>query len=190
MITVWISTEIPPVILAFIIGPDQTGYDESLGPITNLIGLAQGLSFLGIVRLSGKLFNSNENPLLAGAVAVAYGTAVVGLMFTLTPTFIANGFYQGTMSADMVTDLGFALNFTQFLIGALWVSQVVRADSGQLPSWGRNVGNAQAYGSAAVLLAFYFGAIGEALFVPALVLFGIVLYPLFIFGLFKAFAKQ
>ena len=140
--------------------------------------------------MSGKLFNSEENPLLAGAVAVAYGTAVVGLMFTLTPTFIANGFYQGTMSADMVTDLGFALNFTQFLIGALWVSQVVRADSGQLPSWGRNVGNAQAYGSAAVLLAFYFGAIGEALFVPALVLFGIVLYPLFIFGLFKAFADQ
>ena len=84
----------------------------------------------------------------------------------------------------------FALNFTQFLIGALWVSQVVRADSGQLPSWGRNVGNAQAYGSAAVLLAFYFGAIGEALFVPALVLFGIVLYPLFIFGLFKAFSEQ
>jgi drug/metabolite transporter (DMT)-like permease len=80
------------VILAFVIGPDQTGYDESLGPITNLIGLAQGLSFLGIVRLSGKLFNSDENPLLAGAVAVAYGTAVVGLMFTLTPTFIANGF--------------------------------------------------------------------------------------------------
>lgn len=31
------------VILAFVIGPDQTGYDESLGPITNLIGLAQGL---------------------------------------------------------------------------------------------------------------------------------------------------
>ena len=79
-------------------------------------------------------------------------------MFTLTPTFIANGFYQGTMSADMVTDLGFALNFTQFLIGALWVSQVVRADGGQLPSWGKNVGNAQAYGSAAVLLAFYFGS--------------------------------
>jgi hypothetical protein len=178
------------VILAFVIGPDQTGYDESLGPITNLIGLAQGLSFLGIVRLSGKLFNSDENPLLAGAVAVAYGTAVVGLMFTLTPTFIANGFYQGTMSADMVSDLGFALNFTQFLIGALWVSQVVRADGGQLPSWGKNVGNAQAYGSAAVLLAFYFGAIGEALFVPALVLFGIVLYPLFIFGLSKAFAES
>ena len=67
---------------------------------------------------------------------------------------------------------------------------MVRADGGQLPSWGKNVGNAQAYGSAAVLLAFYFGAIGEALFVPALVLFGIVLYPLFIFGLSKAFAES
>ena len=72
------------VILAFVIGPDQTGYDESLGPITNLIGLAQGLSFLGIVRLSGKLFNSEENPLLAGAVAVAYGTAVATCDFADT----------------------------------------------------------------------------------------------------------
>ena len=33
------------VILAFVIGPDQTGYDESLGPITNLIGLLKDYHF-------------------------------------------------------------------------------------------------------------------------------------------------
>ena len=185
-----LATLIVFIVLAFVIGPDETGYNEDFGALTGLVGFAQGLTFLGLVRLSGKLFNAKEKPLLAGAVAVTYGVGVVGLMFALTPTFIANGFTVRGISADTVTDLSFYLNFTQFLIGALWISQVVRADEGQLPSWGKLVGNTQAYGSAAVLFAFYFGVIGQALFVPALLLFGIVLYPVFIYGMSQAFSNN
>ena len=111
-------------------------------------------------------------------------------MFSLTPTFIANGFNVRGISADTVTDLSFYLNFTQFLFGALWIANVVRADEGQLPSWGKTVGSIQAYGSAAVLFAFYFGVIGQPLFVPALALFGIVLYPAFIYGMSQAFSNN
>jgi hypothetical protein len=168
-----LATLIVFIVLAFVIGPDETGYNEDFGALTGLVGFAQGLTFLGLVRLSGKLFNAKEKPLLAGAVAVTYGVGVVGLMFALTPTFIANGFTVRGISADTVTDLSFYLNFTQFLIGALWISQVVRA-----------------YGSAAVLFAFYFGVIGQALFVPALLVFGIVLYPVFIYGMSQAFSNN
>ena len=59
-----------------------------------------------------------------------------------------------------------------------------------MPSGAKIVGNAQAYGSAAVLLAFYFGVIGQSLFVPALALFGIVLYPAFIYGMSQAFSNN
>ena len=163
------------IFLAFVIGPDEIGYNESFGSLLGLVGLAQGLSFLGIIRLSGKLFNAKDNPLLAGAVAVTYGVSIVGLMFSLTPTFIANGFSVRGISADTVTDLSFYLNFTQFLFGALWIANVVRADEGQLPSWGKTVGSIQAYGSAAVLFAFYFGVIGQPLFVPALALAGLAI---------------
>ena len=184
-----VATLINFVFLAFVIGPDEIGYNESYGAL-GLVGLAQGVTFLGIIRLSGKLFNSDENPLLAGAVAVTYGVAIVGLMFALTPTFIANGFSVRGISADTVNDLSFYLNFTQFLFAAFWIGQVVRADVGQLPSGAKIVGNAQAYGSAAVLLAFYFGVIGQSLFVPALALFGIVLYPAFIYGMSQAFSNN
>ena len=152
-----VATLINFIFLAFVIGPDEIGYNESFGSLLGLVGLAQGLSFLGLIRLSGKLFNAKDNPLLAGAVAVTYGVSIVGLMFSLTPTFIANGFNVRGISADTVTDLSFYLNFTQFLFGALWIANVVRADEGQLPSWGKTVGSIQAYGSAAVLFAFYFG---------------------------------
>ena len=104
--------------------------------------------------------------------------------------FIANGFNVRGISADTVTDLSFYLNFTQFLFGALWIANVVRADEGQLPSWGKTVGSIQAYGSAAVLFAFYFGVIGQPVFVPALALFGIVLYPAFIYGMSQAFSNN
>ena len=113
------ATLIVFIVLAFVIGPDETGYNEDFGALTGLVGFAQGLTFLGLVRLSGKLFNAKEKPLLAGAVAVTYGVGVVGLMFALTPTFIANGFTVRGISADTVTDLSFYLNFTQFLISAL-----------------------------------------------------------------------
>jgi len=185
-----VATLINFVFLAFVIGPDEIGYNESFGALLGLVGLAQGITFLGIIRLSGKLFNADENPLLAGAVAVTYGVAIVGLMFSLTPTFIANGFSVRGISADTVNDLSFYLNFTQFLFAAFWIGQVVRADEGQLPTWGKTVGNAQAYGSAAVLFAFYFGVIGQSLFVPALALFGIVLYPTFIYAMSQAFSKN
>ena len=185
-----LATSIVFIVLAFVIGPDNTGYSEDLGAITGLVGFVQGVTFLGLIRLSGKLFNAKDNPLLAGAVAVTYGVGVVGLMFTLTPTFIANGFTVRGISADTVTDLSFYLNFTQFLFGALWISQVVRADEGQLPSWGKTVGNVQAYGSAVVIFAFYFGVIGQSLFVPSLALFGIVLYPVFIYCMAQAFSKS
>ena len=185
-----VATLINFIFLAFVIGPDEIGYNESFGSLLGLVGLAQGLSFLGIIRLSGKLFNAKDNPLLAGAVAVTYGVSIVGLMFSLTPTFIANGFNVRGISADTVTDLSFYLNFTQFLFGALWIANVVRADEGQLPSWGKTVGSIQAYGSAAVLFAFYFGVIGQPLFVPALALFGIVLYPAFIYGMAQAFSNN
>ena len=174
-----VATLINFIFLAFVIGPDEIGYNESFGSLLGLVGLAQGLSFLGLIRLSGKLFNAKDNPLLAGAVAVTYGVS-----------FIANGFNVRGISADTVTDLSFYLNFTQFLFGALWIANVVRADEGQLPSWGKTVGSIQAYGSAAVLFAFYFGVIGQPVFVPALALFGIVLYPAFIYGMSQAFSNN
>ena len=117
-----VATLINFIFLAFVIGPDEIGYNESFGSLLGLVGLAQGLSFLGIIRLSGKLFNAKDNPLLAGAVAVTYGVSIVGLMFSLTPTFIANGFNVRGISADTVTDLSFYLNFTQFLFCLLYTS--------------------------------------------------------------------
>ena len=50
-----VATLINFIFLAFVIGPDEIGYNESFGSLLGLVGLAQGLSFLGLIRLSGKL---------------------------------------------------------------------------------------------------------------------------------------
>ena len=44
-----VATLINFIFLAFVIGPDEIGYNESFGSLLGLVGLAQGLSFLGML---------------------------------------------------------------------------------------------------------------------------------------------
>ena len=177
------------VFAAFIIGPDSPGYPEDVGPILGLVGFLQTATLLRIIAGSMRLYGE-EDSLFVGSARVAYVGAGVGLMTTLTPTFIANSPFSSTITADLMSDVGSSIQNTIFILVAVWIINLTRVDSGKLPSWGKTAGAVQAYGSLVAIFGLYFGLIPASIFVPIVLLFGIVLYPIFVFGLSRTFAAN
>ena len=89
-----------------------------------------------------------------------------------------------------MSDVGSSIQNTIFILVAVWIINLTRVDSGKLPSWGKTAGAVQAYGSLVAIFGLYFGLIPASIFVPIVVLFGIVLYPIFVFGLSRTFAAN
>ena len=175
-------------VTAFIIGPENPGYSTNLGPILGLLGFLQTITYMRIIAGSMRLYGE-EDPLFVGSARAAYVVAGAGLVTTLAPTFIANSPFPSDIDANTMYDLGQAIQNTIFIVGAVWIINMVRIDNGKLSSWAKTAGLAQGYGSIVALFGLYFGVIPASIFIPAVVLFGIVLYPVFIFGLSKAFSN-
>ena len=177
------------LIQVFVLGPEATGYNETWGPVIGLISALQLMAGMGVIRLSGKLLDDKDKPLLTGSIALGYTVSAVGLVMSLVPAAIHNAFTTTTLTADMAADLVFYVTPAVFLFIAPFNIQFAKYGKSILPSCGPAVGNAVGYGIIAVTAVFLSGLFPDAAFVPLQVVIGVVLTPVWFFAISKAFSN-
>ena len=144
---------------------------------------------MGVIRLSGKLLDDKDKPLLTGSIGLGYTVSAVGLVMSLVPAAIHNAFTTTALSADMAADLVFYVTPAVFLFIAPFNIQFAKYGKSILPSWGPAVGNAVGYGIVAVTAVFLTGLFPDAAFIPLQVVIGVVLTPVWFFAISKAFSN-
>ena len=133
------------LIQVFVLGPEATGYNETWGPVIGLINALQLMAGMGVIRLSGKLLDDKDKPLLTGSIGLGYTVSAVGLVMSLVPAAIHNAFTTTALTADMAADLVFYVTPAVFLFIAPFNIQFAKYGKSILPSWGPAVGNAVGY---------------------------------------------
>ena len=108
------------LIQVFVLGPDASGYNETWGPIIGISNALQFMAGMGVVRLSGKLLDDKDKPLLTGSIGLAYTVSAVGVVTALVPSAIYNAFNETSLTADMAADFVFYTTPAVFLFIAPW----------------------------------------------------------------------
>ena len=177
------------LIQVFVLGPEASCYNETWGPVIGLISALQLMAGMGVIRLSGKLLDDKDKPLLTGSIGLGYTVSAVGLVMSLVPAAIHNAFTTTTLTADMAADFVFYVTPAVFLFIAPFNIQFAKYGKSILPSWGPAVGNAVGYGIIAVTAVFLSGLFPDAAFIPLQVVLGVVLSPVWFFAISKAFSN-
>ena len=177
------------LIQVFVLGPEATGYNETWGPVIGLASALQLMAGMGVIRLSGKLLDDKDKPLLTGSIGLGYTVSAVGLVMSLVPAAVHNAFNATALTADMAADLVFYVTPAVFLFIAPFNIQFAKYGKSILPSWGPAVGNAVGYGIIAVTAVFLSGLFPDAAFVPLQFVLGVVLSPVWFFAISKAFSN-
>ena len=177
------------LIQVFVLGPEATGYNETWGPLIGLVNALQLMAGMGVVRLSGKLLDDKDKPLLTGSIGLAYTVSAVGLVMSLVPSAIHNAFNETALTADMAADYVIYVSPAVFLIIAPFNIQFAKYGKSVLPSWGPAVGNSVGYGIIAVSAVFLSGLFPATAFIPLQVVLGVVLTPAWFFAISKAFSN-
>ena len=177
-------------IQALLIGPDQVGYSEQYGAIADIVGFVQGFGILFTISLTQKLFGDN-NPYFRIVSAILFVAAVIQLTGSLSSTGNANSVFESVLSTDQVNSVANVGQLVTFILFGIWALCLLSADENNLvPSWGRISGQGAAYLVIAVQIGSLFGLIPLSAFVPVFILGGVILFPVFVFGISVAFSSS
>ena len=177
-------------IQALLIGPDQVGYSEQYGAIADIVGFVQGFGILFTISLTQKLFGDN-NPYFRIVSAILFVAAVIQLTGSLSSTGNANSVFESVLSTDQVNSVANVGQLVTFILFGIWALCLISADEKNLvPSWGRISGQGAAYLVIAVQIGSLFGLIPLSAFVPVFILGGVILFPVFVFGISVAFSSS
>ena len=177
-------------VQALLIGPDQVGYSEQYGAIVDIVSFIQSFGILFTISLTQKLFGDN-NPYFRIVSAILFVAAVIQLTGSLSSTGNANSVFESVLSTDQVNSVANVGQLVTFILFGIWALCLISADENNLvPSWGRISGQGAAYLVIAVQIGSLFGLIPLSAFVPVFILGGVVLFPVFVFGISVAFSSS
>ena len=177
-------------IQALLIGPAQVGYSVQYGAIADIVGFVQGFGILFTISLTQKLFGDN-NPYFRIVSAILFVAAVIQLTGSLSSTGNANSVFESVLSTDQVNSVANVGQLVTFILFGIWALCLISADENNLvPSWGRISGQGAAYLVIAVQIGSLFGLIPLSAFVPVFILGGVILFPVFVFGISVAFSSS
>ena len=170
-------------VQALLIGPDQVGYSEQYGAIVDIVSFIQSFGILFTISLTQKLFGDN-NPYFRIVSAILFVAAVIQLTGSLSSTGNANSVFESVLSTDQVNSVANVGQLVTFILFGIWALCLISADENNLvPSWGRISGQGAAYLVIAVQIGSLFGLIPLSAFVPVFILGGVILFPVFVFGI-------
>ena len=176
-------------VQALLIGPDQVGYSEQYGAIVDIVSFIQSFGILFTISLTQKLFGDN-NPYFRIVSAILFVAAVIQLTGSLSSTGNANSVFESVLSTDQVNSVANVGQLVTFILFGIWALCLISADENNLvPSWGRISGQGAAYLVIAVQIGSLFGLIPLSAFVPVFILGGVVLFPIFTWGISIAFSS-
>ena len=174
-------------IQALLIGPDQVGYSEQYGAIVDIVSFIQSFGILFTISLTQKLFGDN-NPYFRIVSAILFVAAVIQLTGSLSSTGNANSVFESVLSTDQVNSVANVGQLVTFILFGIWALCLISADENNLvPSWGRLSGQGAAYLVILVQIGALFGLVPINAFVPVFILGGVVLFPIFVYGISVAF---
>ena len=177
-------------VQALLIGPDQVGYSEQFGAIVDIVSFIQSFGILFTISLTQKLFGDN-NPYFRIVSAILFVAAVIQLTGSLSSTGNANSVFESVLSTDQVNSVANVGQLVTFILFGIWALCLISADENNLvPSWGRISGQGAAYLVIAVQIGSLFGLIPLSAFVPVFILGGVILFPVFVFGISVAFSSS
>ena len=177
-------------VQALLIGPDQVGYSEQYGAIVDIVSFIQSFGILFTISLTQKLFGDN-NPYFRIVSAILFVAAVIQLTGSLSSTGNANSVFESVLSTDQVNSVANVGQLVTFILFGIWALCLISADENNLvPSWGRISGQGAAYLVIAVQIGSLFGLIPLSAFVPVFILGGVILFPVFLFGISVAFISS
>ena len=177
-------------VQALLIGPDQVGYSEQYGAIVDIVSFIQSFGILFTISLTQKLFGDN-NPYFRIVSAILFVAAVIQLTGSLSSTGNANSVFESVLSTDQVNSVANIGQLVTFILFGIWALCLISADENNLvPSWGRISGQGAAYLVIAVQIGSLFGLIPLSAFVPVFILGGVILFPVFVYGISVAFSSS
>ena len=174
-------------VQALLIGPDQVGYSEQYGAIVYIVSFIQSFEILFTISLTQKLFGDN-NPYFRIVSAILFVAAVIQLTGSLSSTGNANSVFESVLSTDQVNSVANVGQLVTFILFGIWALCLISADENNLvPSWGRLSGQGAAYLVILVQIGALFGLVPINAFVPVFILGGVILFPIFVYGISVAF---
>ncbi len=174
-------------VQALLIGPDQVGYSEQYGAIIDIVSFIQSFGILFTISLTQKLFGDN-NPYFRIVSAILFVAAVIQLTGSLSSTGNANSVFESVLSTDQVNSVANVGQLVTFILFGIWALCLISADENNLvPSWGRLSGQGAAYLVILVQIGALFGLVPINAFVPVFILGGVILFPIFVYGISVAF---
>ena len=177
-------------VQALLIGPDQVGYSEQYGAIVDIVSFIQSFGILFTISLTQKLFGDN-NPYFRIVSAILFVAAVIQLTGSLSSTGNANSVFESVLSTDQVNSVANVGQLVTFILFGIWALCLISADENNLvPSWGRISGQGAAYLVIAVQIGNLFGLVPVSAFVPVFILGGVILFPVFVYGISVAFSSS
>ena len=177
-------------VQALLIGPDEVGYSEQYGAIVDIVSFIQSFGILFTISLTQKLFGDN-NPYFRIVSAILFVAAVIQLTGSLSSTGNANSVFESVLSTDQVNSVANVGQLVTFILFGIWALCLISADENNLvPSWGRISGQGAAYLVIAVQIGSLFGLIPLSAFVPVFILGGVILFPVFVYGISVAFSSS
>ena len=174
-------------VQALLIGPDQVGYSEQYGAIVDIVSFIQSFGILFTISLTQKLFGDN-NPYFRIVSAILFVAAVIQLTGSLSSTGNANSVFESVLSTDQVNSVANVGQLVTFILFGIWALCLISADENNLvPSWGRLSGQGAAYLVILVQIGALFGLVPINAFVTVFILGGVILFPIFVYGISVAF---
>ena len=186
-----IGTVVSFIIWVGLIGLDTAGYDPAWGALNDGVSFIQTFGFVFTVALSMKLFGADDKPYFRVVSQIVFVGGIVGLLNSLSPTANANSAFPVIFNPSETLAMSNVSQFGFFVMAALWALTVLRANSDDLlPSWGAMAGRGAAWLILVVQAGSWIGLLPSSMLAPVYVLGGIILWPIFVFGISTAFGKK
>ena len=169
-------------------------YDPTWGPVDNLINFAQDVALVFVVVLAMKLFVADDKPVFR---VMSYMMIAINTMWAvrdLAPTAIAQSVWDQGVTPTQVEDMLGTFTFGSFLLLSIWVWTTINADGGELiPRWGILAGKGASILFIVLQSVSFFGqslGITPTVIAPIFLLGGVILWPISLLGLSRAFATK
>jgi hypothetical protein len=174
-----------------LIGIQNSNYDPTWGALMNIVSFLQSFGFAFTVALSMKLFGADAKPYFRVVSQIVFVGAILNILLYLSPTANANSVFPGQFNASEVLAISNVSQFGFFVMCGLWALTVLKANSfGLLPSWGVIAGRGAGWLILVAQATSLFGVLPASVFAPLYVLGGVILWPIFVFGISNAFGKK
>ena len=186
-----IGTVITFGIWVGLIGLANTGYHLKWGALNDCVSFIQTFGFVFTVALSMKLFGADDKPFFRVVSQIVLVGAVVSLLNNLSATQNANSVFPVTFDSSQILAISNVGQFGFFVIAGLWALTLLGVNSdGLLPSWGVIAGRGAGWLILVAQATSLFGLLPANVFGPIYILGGVVLWPIFIFGISNAFGQK